>query len=80
MDPLKFKSSGYPSRTSRDRARAHGTKVPPRPQVNDYCPIHGSPHPGACNAMAPDAAASAISEQGGSAKLPVNIKPFKLGG
>lgn len=80
MDPLKYKSSGYPARTSRDRARAHGTKVPPQPQVNDYCPVHGMPHAGVCNTSAPDAMATSISEQGGTSKLPVNIKPFKLGG
>lgn len=80
MDPLSFKKTGYPHRTSRDRARAHGTKVGPLPQVVGYCPTHGMPHPGACNTAAPDAAATAVSESGGSATRTPNISPFKLGG
>lgn len=78
---MEYKKSGYPQRTSRSIARAWGAKVPPLPAESDYCNIVGAPHEMArgCGSN-PDEAAMKISESGGNAKLPITIKPFKLGG
>lgn len=77
-DPLNYKKSGIPNRTARTIARAHGAKVPPLPATNGYCAADGHPHEGGTCAKVHDTAA--VAEEGGHAKLPVNIKPFKLGG
>lgn len=80
-EKLTYSKTNMPHRTARTIARANGAAVPPLPAVKDYCPSHGTTHAvGGCNTMAPDAEATEISASGGSAKLPVNIKPFKLGG
>lgn len=82
--PLKFSKSGIPHRTARTIARSAGGKIaklPPLPSDNGYCAAHGTPHDmGGCDSGKKLSPAEEISRAGGSAKLPVNIKPFKLGG
>lgn len=69
----------YPHRTARTIAIAHGAKVPPKPVAPDgYDSQCGVPN-GAVKS-APEDPAAEISRSGGTAKLPVNISPFKLGG
>jgi len=79
-DPLSYKGSGLPHRTPRSQARAHGTKVPEKPQISGYCGLHGMVHNGACPTNKVDADAEEISRAGGGAKLPTMKPPFKLGG
>lgn len=80
MSNLNYKSSGLPHRTSRTQAIAHGAKVPATPQEpSGYCAAHGMPAD-TCKTDEVDAAASEVSRSGGTAKLPVNISPIRLGG
>lgn len=80
-DPLKYKRSGLPHRTARDRARAWGAKVPPLPSAQGFCPTHGLVHgDGKCNTAAVDADAEAVSRSGGTSNPPRTLTPFKLGG
>lgn len=80
-DPINYRKGGITHRTPRDRARAHGTKLPPLPQSSGYCGPHGMPHTnGTCKTNDVDAEAEAVSRSGGAEKAPVTIKPFKLGG
>lgn len=75
-DPLSYKSKGITHRTPRDRARAHGTKVPPLPSAAGYCPTHGMAHEGGVCKTGSDPAEPA--SKGGSAKLPKQRAPFKF--
>lgn len=77
-DPLKPRTSGVTHRTSRERARAHGTKVPATPSAGDYCGLHGYPKSAGSCAKPTDSAA--VASTGGNAKLPSMKPPFKMGG
>lgn len=76
---MDYKKAGLPHRTARTIARSWGAKVPPLPAEGDYCSIIGAPHGSTSCKVDQDAPATKISESGGNAKLPINIKPFTLG-